>query len=185
MSGKLKPLMHWSLGAAAVLALLAPAAAAESPRTPDPDEAEMLQNFENADVWHFPVDYLVAYNNQDVVVTRELVAKPEPAGQLCFIRFDVVSGEGDFSYGLKPAEAAGPRKATEWGVHVLKRGTVTNQLRSALKMNVVYFYGEGAKSPAAADFCVKKQSAGAYKGEWSELVVRAKLIHGWPPEAQR
>jgi len=32
------------------------------------DEAELSKYYENVDVWHFPVDYSVAYNNQDVIV---------------------------------------------------------------------------------------------------------------------
>ncbi len=172
------------LGAGAIAACLsAPAQAA------DKDEAELAKYYATVDVWHFPVDYMVAYNNQDVIVTRELSAKPEPAGKLCYIRFDFVSGQGDYAYGFKPAELGGPHKNTEWGVFVHKRGTVINQLRSALKLNVIYFYVDGLKPEYkdAPDICAQKQSADTpeaghgYKAkEWSDLVVRGKLIHGWP-----
>ena len=69
------------------------------PRRPpprDPDEAELQKHFTAVDVWHYPVAYDVGYNGQDVVVTRELVALPPPAGKLCFIRFDLLRGEGEF-----------------------------------------------------------------------------------------
>ena len=69
-------------------------------RAEDADEAELSTCYENVDVWHFPVDYTAAYNNQDVIVTRELVALPPPSGKLCFIRFDLIKGEGDYAYGL-------------------------------------------------------------------------------------
>lgn len=160
-------------------------------RAADPDEAELQKYFSKVDVWHFPVDYQVRYNNQDAIVTRELVAQPAPAGELCYIRFDLIKGEGDFGYGLKPPTAAGPRKNTEWGVNVLKRGTVLDQHYSALRMNVVYFFVEGAKPDAPKDICARKQAAptaeagNAYKGPWSDLVVRARLIHGWPAAARQ
>jgi hypothetical protein len=153
----------------------------------DADEAELLKNFEKVDVWHFPVDTTVRYNNQDAVVTRELVFQPEPPrGELCYIRFDLVKGEGDFGYGLKPAGAAGPRKNNEWGVNVLKRGTVLNQYYSTLRLNVVYFFVEGPKSDAAKAICAQKQAAptaeagNAYKGPWADLVTKARAVHGWP-----
>ena len=161
-----------------------PAGAAE-----DPDEAELLKHFASVEVWHFPVAYDVGYNGQDVVVTRELVALPPPAGKLCFIRFDLVRGEGDFSYGFKPAGLGGPRNDKAWGIYVHKRGTVTNQLRSILKLNAIYFFVDGPKTTvtAASDaICAQKQAAvaQAYNApEWSDLVVRAKLLRGWPTAA--
>jgi len=148
----------------------------------DPDEAELLDQFEKVDVWHFPVDYTVRYNNQDVIVTREMVAQPAPQGELCYIRFDFIKGDGDYGYGFKPG---GPRDA-HWGVNVLKRGTVLDQLASQLKMNVIYFYVQGPKSEAAKAVCERKQAAptasagNAYKGPWSDLVTKSRLIHGWP-----
>lgn len=161
--------------------LAAPARAAQ-----DADESELLRSFEKVDVWNFPVDYDVGYNNQDVVVSRELVAQPAPAGQLCYIRFDLVRGEGDYAYGFKPPELGAPA-AAQWGVWVKKRGTVLSQQRSLLKLNVVYFYVEGAKNSAASDICARKQAAatpeaghGYAAKEWSSLIVRARLIHGWP-----
>lgn len=159
-----------------------PAAAAE-----DPDEAELLKHFASVEVWHYPVAYDVGYNSQDVVVTRELVALPPPAGKLCFIRFDVARAEGDYSYGFKPAgSGAGPRNEKIWGVYVHKRGTVTDQLRSVLKLNAIYFFvGEPkAGAEAAEDICARKQAAAAHAynaPEWSDLIVRAKLVRGWPP----
>jgi hypothetical protein len=157
----------------------------------DADEADLLKRFEKVDVWHFPVDYAVGYNNQDVVVTRELVAVPPPAGKLCYIRFDVTEAEGDYAYGFKPQNLPGPRSATAWGVYVHNRGTVLNQLRSILRLDAVYFYVEGPKDGEnATDVCAQKQAAGtpaagaAYKApEWSDLIVRAKLLHGWPKSA--
>lgn len=91
-------------------------------RAEEADEAELLKYYENVDVWHFPVDYSVAYNDQDVIVTRELVALPPPAGKLCFIRFDLLQGQGDYAYGFKPAHLGGPGHETAWGVYVHKRG---------------------------------------------------------------
>jgi hypothetical protein len=159
-------------------------------RAEDADEAELSKYYEKVDVWHFPVDYLVAYNNQDVIVTRELVALPAPAGKLCYIRFDLIQGEGDYAYGFKPARLAGPRRETEWGVYVHKRGSVLNQLRSVLKLNAIYFFVDGLRDDykaAPPDICARKQAAdtpqagnGYGAQEWSDLVVRAKLIHGWP-----
>ena len=111
----------------------------------------MLRSFQNVDVWHFPVDYDVGYNNQDVLVSRELVAQPAPPGELCYIRFDLVRGEGDYSYGFKPPELD-PSRPLEWGVWVKQRGTVLNQQRSVLKMNVIYFYIEGPKTPTPRIF---------------------------------
>jgi hypothetical protein len=152
------------------------------------DEAELSQHFKTVDVWHFPVDYSVAYNNQDVAVTRELAAQPAPAGELCYIRFDFLSGDGEYAYGFKPAAAGGaPARPGQWGVILHRRGTVLNQLRSALRMNVVYFYVDGPKDAEAAQICARKQAADTaeaghgYKGkEWSDLITRGKLIHGLP-----
>ncbi|MGD9657850.1 MAG: hypothetical protein AB7U61_09470 [Methylocystis sp.] len=157
---------------------LGPAAALAA----DPDEAELLTHFEKVDVWHFPVDYAVRYNNQDVIVTREMVPQPAPQGELCYIRFDLIKGEGDYGYGFKPG---GPREV-HWGVNVLKRGNVLNQLASRLKMNVVYFYAQGPKSADASAVCARKQGAptaeagNAYRGPWADLVTKSRLIHGWP-----
>jgi hypothetical protein len=171
--------------------LAAPLTAAAAAAT-DPDEAELLKNFEEVDVWHFPVDTTVRYNNLDAVVTRELVFQPEPPkGELCYIRFDLLKGEGDYGYGLKPAGAAGPRKNTEWGVNVLKRGTVLNQYYSTLRLNVIHFFVEGPKSEDAKSLCARKQSAptpeagAAYKGPWADLVTKARAIHGWPTPADQ
>lgn len=169
-------------GAAALWA--APAAAAE-----DPDEAELLKHFEKVDVWHFPVDTSVRYNDQDAVVTRELVFKGEqPRGELCYVRFDLLRGEGDYGYGFKPSAAPGERTATVWGTNVLKRGTVLDQYYSTLRLNVIYFFVEGPKSETAKEICQKKQSAptaqagNAYKGPWADLVTRVRAIHGWPAQ---
>ncbi len=155
----------------------------------DKDEAELLQQFDKVDVWHFPVDTTVRYNNQDSIVTRELVFQPAPPkGELCYVRFDLVKGEGDFGYGFKPGVAPAERKNTVWGVNVLKRGTVLDQHYSALKLNVVYFFVEEPKSPAAKDVCAQKQSAAtaqagnAYAGPWADLVTKARAIHGWPAQ---
>lgn len=153
----------------------------------DPDEAELLQSFETVDVWHFPVDYAVRYNNQDVIVTRQMVAQPAPAGELCYIRFDLIKGEGDYGYGFKP----GGSRDGHWGVNVLKRGTVLDQLSSQLKMNVIYFYTQGPKSEDAKAVCARKQAAptaqagNAYKGPWADLVTKSRLIHGWPATPSR
>jgi len=155
----------------------------------DPDEADLLKHFASVEVWHYPVAYDVGYNGQDVVVTRELVALPPPAGKLCFIRFDLVRGEGDFSYGFRPASAGGPGNGKAWGVYVRKRGTVTNQLRSVLKLNVIYFFVDGPKTSdtaASEAICAQKQAAAAHPysaPEWSDLIVRAKLLRGWPAPA--
>jgi len=150
----------------------------------DSDEAELLRSFEKVDVWHYPVDYNVGYSNQDVLVTRELVAQPAPGGRLCYIRFDVLEAYGDYAFGFKPPEL-GPAKPGEWGVWVHKRGTVLNQARSVLKMNVVYFYVDGPRD--SSDVCARKQAAptpeaghGYNVKEWSDLIVRARLFHGWP-----
>ena len=48
-------------------------------RAEEADEAELSKYHENVDVWHFPVDFSVAYNDQDVIVTRELAPLPLPA----------------------------------------------------------------------------------------------------------
>jgi hypothetical protein len=148
--------------------------------------------YENVDVWHFPVDYDVAYNDKDVMVTRELEALPPPAGKLCFIRFDLIRGVGDYAYGFKPPFLEGPRRATEWGIYVHKRGSVFDPLRSVLKLNVIYFFVGGLRDEfkaAPPDICARKQAAdtpragnGYWPQEWSEPVARAKLIHGWPTE---
>ncbi|MDJ0448890.1 hypothetical protein [Methylocystis sp. JR02] len=155
----------------------------------DKDEADLLQQFDKVDVWHFPVDTTVRYNNQDTIVTRELVFQPAPPkGELCYVRFDLVKGEGDYGYGFKPGVAPAERKNTVWGVNVLKRGTVLDQHYSTLKLNVVYFFVEGPKSASAKDICEKKQSAAtaeagnAYKGPWADLVTKARAIHGWPAQ---
>lgn len=155
----------------------------------DKDEAELLQQFDKVDVWHFPVDTTVRYNNQDSIVTRELVFQPAPPkGELCYVRFDLVKGEGDFGYGFKPGVAPAERKNTVWGVNVLKRGTVLDQHYSTLKLNVVYFFVEGPKSALAKDVCAQKQSAAtaqagnAYAGPWADLVTKARAIHGWPAQ---
>ena len=155
----------------------------------DRDEAELLQYFNKVDVWHYPVDTTVRYNNQDAVVTREAVMQPTPSGELCYIRFDLVNGEGDFGYGFKPAGASGTRSHTQWGVNVLKRGTVLNQYYSALKLNAIYFLVEGPKNVEAKQVCARKQAAAtpeagnAYKGPWSDLVTKVRTIHGWPAKA--
>ncbi|WP_457795978.1 hypothetical protein [Methylocystis sp. S23] len=167
---------------AAAAAWAGPAAAAE-----DADEAALLRRFETVDVWHFPVDTTVRYNNQDAIVTRELVFLPEPPkGELCYVRFDLVKGEGDFGYGFKPGTTPADGKKASWGTNVLKRGDILNQWYSALKLNVVYFFVDGPKSPAAKEICAEKQAAptaeagNAYKGPWADLVTKAKAIHGWP-----
>lgn len=171
---------------AKILILSALAISPTAAATPDPDEAELLKSYEKVEIWHFPVDYTVAYNNQDVVVTRELVAAPAPAGKLCYIRFDELKGEGDYTYGFKPSKL-GETQPGVWGVYLRKIGTVTSQARSSLKMNVVYFYVDGQKNGADAGVCARKQSAqtrqagnGFREGVWSDLIVRAKLHHGWP-----
>jgi len=174
-------------GLAAVTCALSSTAQAQTPAAQDPDEAALLKSFERVDVWNFPVDYSVAYNNQDVIVTRELVAQPAPAGKLCYIRFDLLRGEGDYAYGFKPPQL-GPAKSGAWGVFVHKRGTVLNQERSILKMNVIYFYVDGAREDAVdPDVCARRQAAqtpeathGYTAKDWSGLIVRARLIHGWP-----
>lgn len=156
----------------------------------DADEAEFSKYYEKVDVWHARVEYDVGYSNQDVIVTRELIAQPPAAGQLCYIRFDLVEGVGDYTYGFKPAAIPGPPKAAEWGVFVHNRGTVLNQLRSILKLDVIYFFVDGVKdahNSPPPDICARKQSAptpeaghGFAASEWSTLVVRGKLTHGWP-----
>ena len=94
-----------------------------------------------------------------------------------------------------PAGLAGPRNDAAWGVYVHKRGTVLNQLRSVLKLNAIYFYVDGLKEAYKAsppDICARKQAAKtpqagqAYSApEWSDLIVRAKLLHGWPQPIAR
>jgi hypothetical protein len=177
---------------AALLALATTAALFVAPaRAADADEAELLKSFDKVDVWHFPVDYAVRYNDRDVVVTRELVAQPAPAGELCYVRFDLIESAGEYSYGFKPESLGGERSNSRWGVYVRKIGGVLDQMKSSLKMNVIYFYVDGKKKDAPADLCAVKQAAptaqagNAYKGEWSDLVVRARLIHGWPAAAAR
>lgn len=154
----------------------------------DRDEAELAQNFTKVEVWHFPVDTTVRYNDQDAIVARELVFKPEPPkGELCYVRFDLLKGEGDFGYGFKPGAGA-PGKTPVWGTNVLKRGTVLDQHYSRLALDVVYFFVEGPKTPEAKDLCAKKQAAptaeagNAYKGPWADLVTRVKAVQGWPAE---
>ena len=170
------------LAGAALAATAGTALAAE-----DPDEAELRKYFEKVDVWHFPVDTTVRYNNQDAVTTRELVMQPPPSGALCYVRFDLIKGEGDYGYGFKP----GARKNTEWGVNILKRGTVLNQYYSALRMNVIYFLVEGPKAENAMEVCARKQAAptaqagNAYKGPWSDLITKARAIHGWPGATEK
>jgi hypothetical protein len=162
-------------------------AAAPARAETDPDETELLKYFEKVDVWHFPVDYDVRYNNQDAIATREMVAQPPPKGELCYIRFDLIKGVGDYGYGFKP----GATRDAHWGVNVLKRGTVLDQLYSALKMNVIYFYAEGPKSQEAKEICARKQAAptaqagNAYKGPWADLVTKSRLVHGWPAAPTR
>ncbi|WP_363349412.1 hypothetical protein [Methylocystis echinoides] len=170
--------------AAAVALSAGTAAAAE-----DPDEADLLKYFEKVDVWHFPVDATVRYNDQDAVATRELVFKDEqPKGALCYVRFDLLRGEGDYGYGFKPSAAPEDRKTTVWGTNALKRGTVLDQYYSTLRLNVIYFFVDGPKSAGAKDICEKKQSAptaqagNAYKGPWADLVTRVRAIHGWPAQ---
>ena len=80
-----------------------------------------------------------------------MAALPPPAGKLCFIRFDLLQGEGDYAYGFKPAFLAGPRRETEWGVYVHKRGSVFDQLRSVLKLNVIYFFVDGLRDEFKAE----------------------------------
>jgi hypothetical protein len=161
----------------------------------DPDEAELLKYYKKADVWHAHVDYKVEYNNQDVIVTRELSPKPPIDEKLCYIRFDLLEGSGDYAYGFKPAALGGPRKDTEWGVFVRRRGTVLDQLRSTLSLNVIYFYvgeprDEYKNSPP--DICARKQAAdtpqaghGYKASEWSDLVTKGKLTQGWPAASPR
>ncbi|QGM98142.1 hypothetical protein [Methylocystis parvus] len=173
-----------------VLALIAASAASAGPAAAgDPDEAALAQNFEQVDVWHYPVDTTVRYNNQDAVVTRELVFLPKPPkGELCYVRFDLVKGEGDYGYGFRPGTRPQEGESPVWGTNVLKRGDILNQNYSALKLNVVYFFVDGPKSPAAKEICAQKQSApipeagAAYRGPWAELVTKAKAIHGWPAQ---
>ncbi|GLI92254.1 hypothetical protein LMG27198_12460 [Methylocystis echinoides] len=174
----------------AILAFSSLAAFAASPAAAaDPDEAELLTHFDKVDVWHFPVDTTVRYNDQDAIVSRELVFKPEaPKGELCYVRFDLLRGDGDYGYGFKPATAPGERKNTIWGTNVLKRGTVLDQYYSTLKLNVVYFFVEGPKSATAKEICATKQAAptaqagNAYKGPWADLVTRVRAVHGWPAQ---
>jgi len=153
----------------------------------DPDEAELLKYFEKVDVWHVPVDTTVRYNDQDSVVTREAVMQPPPTGRLCFIRFDLIRGEGEYGYGFKPTVAPGTRNPAHWGVNVLKRGTVLNQYYSALRLNAIYFLVEGPRTTDAMDVCARRQAeptaaaGNAYRGPWSDLVTKARGVHGWPP----
>lgn len=180
---------YWS-GLACALAVAAGAVflpSAPARAEADADEAELSKYFDKVDIWHFPVDYEVRYNNVDAVVTREMVAQPAPGGELCYIRFDLIRGEGDYGYGFKPG---GPRDA-HWGVNVLKRGDILDQRYSKLKMNVIYFYVEGPKSEEAKEICARKQAAptaqagNAYKGPWADLVTKSRLIRGWPPAPAR
>lgn len=156
----------------------------------DPDEAELRKYYDKVDVWHARVEYNVDYSNQDVLVTRDLSPQPPVAAQLCYIRFDLVEGVGDYDYGFKPAALGAPGKPAEWGVYVRRRGNIFNQLRSILKLDVIYFYVADPKEEqksAASTICKDKQGAdtpqagrGYKRGEWSDLVVRGKLTHGWP-----
>lgn len=177
-------------GAASVLFLFGSVCAYAQPASgpSDPDEAELLKYFEKVDVWHVPVDTTVRYNDQDSVLTREAVMKPQPDARLCFIRFDLIRGEGDYGYGLKPSAApGGPRNPAHWGVNVLKRGTVLDQYYSSLRLNVIYFLVEGPRTTDAMEFCARRQAAptaaagNAYRGPWSDLVTRVRGVHGWPP----
>ena len=163
-------------------------------RAQEADEAELSKYFERVDVWHFPVDYAVAYKDQNVTVTLELAAVPPTAGKLCYIRFDMIQGEGDYAYGFKPAFSPGPRRKTEWGFYVHKRGNAYEQLRSVLKLNVIYLFVDGLRDEFKAepqDICARKQAAETLRGgtgywprEWSDAVVHANLIHGWPTEEE-
>jgi hypothetical protein len=169
-----------ALVAAGGVFLAVPAAMAQ-----DRDEAEFSRNFEKVEVWRFPVDTTVRYNDQDAIVSRELVFKPEPPkGELCYVRFDLLKGEGDFGYGFKPGAGA-PGKTPVWGTNVLKRGTVLNQHYSRLTLDVVYFFVEGPKTPQAKEICAMKQAApsaeagNAYKGPWADLVTRVRAVPGW------
>lgn len=157
----------------------------------DPDETELRKYYNKVDVWHARVEYNVDYSNQDVLITRELSPQAPVAEQLCYIRFDLIEGSGDYDYGFKPASIVGPRKETEWGVYVRRRGNIFNQLRSILKLDAIYFYVADPKDEyknAPLTICKDKQSAktpqagnGYRRSEWSDLVVRGKLAHGWPP----
>jgi hypothetical protein len=175
---------------AALLATLCALASWQPARAEDPDEAELRKYYNKVDVWHAHVDYTVEYNNQDVIVTRELTPQPPIAETLCYIRFDLLSGTGDYAYGFKPTSLGGPRKETEWGVYVHRRGNVLNQLRSSLSLNVIYFYvAEPRDESNKPDICARKQAAdtpeaghGYKASEWSDLVVRGKLTHGWPKQ---
>ena len=63
-----------------------------------------------------------------------------------------------------------------------------------LKLNVIYFYVDGLRDEFKAsppDIRARKQAASGpqagnayWAQEWSDLVVRAKLIHGWPAEQE-
>lgn len=157
----------------------------------DPDEAELLKYYDKVDVWHARVEYDVDYSNQDVLVTRNLSPQPPVDGQLCYIRFDLVEGLGDYAYGFKPAALGAPARPAEWGVYVHRRGNIFNQLHSILKLDVIYFYVADPKDEyknAPLTICNDKQSAetpqaghGYKHGAWSDLVVRGRLTHGWPP----
>lgn len=168
------------------------AMALDAPAPSDPDEVELLKYFEKVDVWHVPADTTVRYNDQDSVVTREAVFLPPPTGRLCFIRFDVLRAEGDYGYGLKPQGApGGPRNPAQWGVNVLKRGTVLDQYYSALRLNAIHFLVEGPRTPDSDSVCARRQSApaaeagNAYRGPWSDLVTKVRGVHGWPAPVQR
>lgn len=181
----------WARVGAVFAAMVASLVATGGARAADADEAELKTWFETVDVWHFPVDATVRYNDQDIVVTRELVLQPAPAGRLCYTRFDLIKAEGDYGYGLEPASSPGPRNDARWGVNVLKRGTVLNQYYSSLRLNVVQFYVDGPRSADARDICARKQAAptaeagNAYKGPWADLVTKARAIHGWPASAAK
>lgn len=182
MSRMTKAMAHGLVGALAVAAASGAAFAAE-----DADEAALLRDFEKVEVWHVPVDTTVRYNNQDAIVAREAVFQPQPPkGDLCFLRFDLVKGEGDYGYGFKPGAPPAENGNPLWGTNVLKRGTILDQHYSALKLNVVYFFVAGPKNPAAKEICAQKRLAqtpeagAAYRGPWADLVTKTRAIQGWP-----
>lgn len=159
----------------------------------DADETELRRYFNKVEPYHFHAQYSVGYNDQDVVTTRELAAKPPATGKLCYIRFDLVKGEGDYAFGFRPNTEPSTQSPVVWGVFVHKRGDVVNQLRSTLSLNVIYFYVDEPReefADEAATVCEKKQaaktaSAGAAYGDhpWSDLIVRALLKPGLPQQS--
>ncbi|MGA9601199.1 MAG: hypothetical protein WBS22_13280, partial [Methylocystis sp.] len=58
-----------------------------------------------------------------------------------------------------------------------------------LKLNAIYFFVDGPKTTdvaASEAICAQKQAAAAHAysaPECSDLIVRAKLLRGWPPAA--